>query len=546
MYMRVSVSWKWVVLWSLWAARLVRQPTAELRVRSGLVRGSVAHNGAYAEYLAIPYATIVNRFQESKLVPPWEGTFEAYQEHVRCTQRFSKHMISGQEDCLTLNVYTPPPQPGDVTRRPVMVFIHGGGFRDGSGSPLLYGPDYLVPHGVILVTINYRLEVLGFLCLGIEEAPGNVGLKDQVAALRWVQQNIEVFGGNPNDVTLFGESAGSASVVYHLISPMSKGLFHKVIMQSGSATAPWAFQFEPLKTARLLAKQMGYDTQDSREIYKIFRNKTDVELLSTRVPRAKGDVVLSENVFVPCVEQTIPGVQSFLTDLPYNLLSKGKYAKMPMIIGYNDAEGYMFVGKENDTTKENFDFYNGIPRDLHFPNEEERIKTAERLKQMYIGDKEYSKDMIDELARFEGDAGITYSVISTIEMLLKTNIEPIYTYKMCYSGWLNLAKLVFASWKTRGATHADELFYMFKTRATLINSFFETEMIKKVSTLWSNFAKFGNPTPAETSVLPKWRPTDKTNPQVLVINEKFSTAPLWDDEIMLFWNKTYSKYRRKV
>lgn len=125
-----------------------------------------------------------------------------------------------------------------------MFFIHGGGFYEGSGNDDLLGPDFLIDHNVILVTINYRLGVFGFMSLATAEYSGNMGMKDQVLALQWVQENIHQFGGDPESVTIFGHSAGSASVNYHMLSPMSKGLFKRAIMLSGVAINAWAF-FQP-------------------------------------------------------------------------------------------------------------------------------------------------------------------------------------------------------------------------------------------------------------------------------------------------------------
>ena len=393
------------------------------------------------------------------------------------------------EDCLTVNVYTPVEL--SASALPVMVFIHGGGFRDGSGSPFIYGPKYLVKHGVILVTFNYRLEILGFLCLGIKEAPGNVGLKDQVQALKWVKRNIRAFGGDPDNVTIFGESAGSASVLYHLLSPMSKGLFNKAIMQSGSALGYWALQFEPLKTASLLAKQMGHTTTDPKEIYNIFNNMTAEELLTYRVPRKDGDVVISENLFVPCIEKKIHRVKPFLSDSPYNLITKGKYNKVPVIIGFNDAEGLYFAGKENDTTLPKIDFYKALPRDLIFPSDDEKVKTANRLNELYMGGEKITKEKSSllKLARFEGDAAITYPVVATMDLFLKSLNQPVYAYKFGYDGILNFAKIMFGFRKTPGATHADELFYLFSTLT--LPAFTEVRFIDKFTTLWTNFAKYG-------------------------------------------------------
>lgn len=370
-----------------------------------------------------------------------------------------------------------------------MVFIHGGGFRDGSGAPLLYGPNYLVKKGVILVTFNYRVEILGFLCLGIEEAPGNVGLKDQLEALKWIKKNIRVFGGDPDNITIFGESAGSASVIYHLLSPLSKGLFNRAIMQSASAIAPWAFQFEPLKTASLLAQQLGHETENPNEIYNLFINTSAHDLMRTRVPRKEGDIVQSQNIFVPCLEKELPGIKRFINDTPYNLLSRGEYTKLPVIIGYNNEEGLLFISKENDTTFSEIDFYKALPRNLVFPTEGEAREAAAKLNKTYIGNNK--NNLAIKLARFEGDSGIIYPVISTTELLLNTNDKPIYPYKFSYSGLLNVAKIFAGFSHVSGATHADELFYLFKTAIPIPTSLLETKMINKMTSLWTNFAKTG-------------------------------------------------------
>ncbi|VVC96524.1 unnamed protein product [Leptidea sinapis] len=419
----------------------------------------------------------------------WTGTLDAFDEHIRCVQRFTKSWITGYENCLTLNIYTPAHSSGKPY--PVMVYIHGGGFRDGSGSPFLYGPEYLMKHGIILVTFNYRLEVMGFLCLGIKEASGNMGLKDQVAALRWIMRNIKVFGGDPDNITLFGESAGSASVLYHIVSPLSKGLFHKAILQSGSAISPWSTQFEPLKTASLLAREMGHVTNDPQQLYQLFKNKTPMELLSTRVPRAIGDITLSENIFVPCIENVIDNNEQFITNSPYNLILLNQFNKVPLIIGYNDAEGYMFVAKENETTITDFNVLSSLPRDLSFPSEIIKIKTAKELQDLYF-DESSPKTSPDKLAKYQGDSCIVFPVVKTIDMLLKYSEEPIYSYKFSRDGWMNLVKILFGFGRFPGASHADELFYIFKTGLELPIALLETDVISKMTTMWTNFAKYKN------------------------------------------------------
>jgi bile salt-stimulated lipase len=242
--------------------------------------------------------------------------FEAINENIECQQaiKIESQYTIGTEDCLILNVYTPLNKPNRLL--PVMIFIHGGGFFQRSASPAIYGPEYLIKKDVILVTINYRLNVQGFLCLGIKEAPGNAGLKDQVAALKWVQRNVRAFGGDPDNVTLFGESAGGSSVSYHVLSPMSKGLFHKAIIQSGSSLCSWSTQYNPVYLASLLARTFGFHSRDPHELYKFYMNANDADLIVNRVPRKEGNIIISEILFTPCVEEIIEGEEPFLTALP--------------------------------------------------------------------------------------------------------------------------------------------------------------------------------------------------------------------------------------
>ena len=166
----------------------------------------------------------------------WEGVLEAVENPPKCTQLFKIDSYyttwRGQEDCLYLNVYVPETE--GKKDLPVMVFIHGGGFTFGDGSDSFYGPQNLLDKDVILVVLQYRLGPFGNLNLGVDEISGNQAMWDQREALKWVQRNIKVFGGDPNRVTLFGQSAGSIFVMHHLASEGSKGLFHRAIAQSGT------------------------------------------------------------------------------------------------------------------------------------------------------------------------------------------------------------------------------------------------------------------------------------------------------------------------
>lgn len=170
--------------------------------------------------------------------------------------------MAGSEDCLTLAVHTPysPNQleDGDYKSLPVMFFIHGGAFY--MGGYIGHGPKVLLENEVILVEVQYRLGILGFMCLDHPEAAGNMGLMDQSLALEWTKMHIADFGGNPDEITVFGESAGAASASYHMLSPMSSSNFNRVIAQSGSALAGWAFDLEPEFHAKQIANRAGCPT----------------------------------------------------------------------------------------------------------------------------------------------------------------------------------------------------------------------------------------------------------------------------------------------
>lgn len=223
-----------------------------------------------------------------------------------------------------------------------MVYIHGGAFFSGSIHPGILGPGYIMDNGnVILVMMQYRLSALGFLSTGDEASPGNFGLKDQALALAWVKQNIASFGGDPNEITIVGQSAGAASVDMHLLSPLSRGLFSKAIAMSGSAIAPYNYPTEnPLQLARKHAAIIGIagaDCLSPGELIQCLR-QVPAEIIVSTVAGLKYFDVDSLTVYRPVVEpKNLTG--AFLTDTPLNLLRAGGFAKVPYMTGLVDAEG---------------------------------------------------------------------------------------------------------------------------------------------------------------------------------------------------------------
>jgi carboxylesterase type B len=234
-----------------------------VRVEQGLVEGTTMETRqgeTFDAFLGIPYAQKplgLLRFKAPLEVLPWDGVFKATAFGPMCTQVNLLSDSPTSEDCLSLNVFTKClgcQQP----LKPVIVYIHGGAFQLGSASD--HQPHLLMERDVVLVTVNYRLGAFGFLSLGTKDIPGNQGLKDQVLALKWVRKNIETFGGDPNMITLMGNSAGAYSVTAHMVSPMSNGLFQRVIALSGAITWQKRFENDYLGLAESLAQKLNCTT----------------------------------------------------------------------------------------------------------------------------------------------------------------------------------------------------------------------------------------------------------------------------------------------
>ncbi|RZC41516.1 COesterase, Abhydrolase 3 and/or Peptidase S9 domain containing protein [Asbolus verrucosus] len=207
---------------------------------------------------------------------------------------------------------------------PTMVYIHGGGFINRYSPNEDSGPDYLLEKNVIVVTFNYRLGIFGFLSTGDLVAPGNNGLKDQVLALKWVRDNIKSFGGDPNRVTIFGESAGAASVSYHMQSPQSqggycrKGLFHAAIMESGVSLSPWALSRRVPEVIKQIGECFALNTSNSQQL-QYWKHDPRYGL-----------------IFGPVIEPEHDN--AFFTKKSHQLLVEGKFSKVPCIVGFNSLE----------------------------------------------------------------------------------------------------------------------------------------------------------------------------------------------------------------
>jgi para-nitrobenzyl esterase len=344
-----------------------------IKIDTGLVSGAVV--GAKQDihvYKGIPFAAPPVgdlRWKPPQPAAPWQGVKE-------CTEfgpapmgynsaSFPVYAKTASEDCLYLNVWTPAKTTSD--KLPVMVWIYGGAFWFGEGSNPLYDGVNLANHGVILVTFNYRVGPLGFLAhpLLSKESPhnssSNYGLLDQIAALQWVQKNIAAFGGDPNRVTIFGQSAGATSVICLMASPLTTGLFQRAISESMYESAAWTdirenkYGQEPKeKMGEQLAKDLGCD--NAPDPIACMRAKSAQEVMDTGKPAV--------DLFGPSVYRYEPCVDGWvIPDLPFNIFQAGKQQKVTLLIGSNADEGRLFTSVANATVDSYTQYVNTMAGD---------------------------------------------------------------------------------------------------------------------------------------------------------------------------------------
>src|SRR5579859_7239956 len=299
-----------------------------VRINDGVVRGTTA--GTADEFLGLPYAAPPTgnlRWRPPAPAASWEGVRDATQFGPSCPQQPGPFAPRGpmSEDCLYLNVYAPAPRGSDEGGRPVLVWIHGGGLvLDGGRN---YDGSKLAADGVVVVTINYRLGALGFLAHPALASPpggaaGNYGLMDQQAALRWVQRNIARFGGDPDNVTIAGESAGGLSVLAQMVSSGARGLFQRAIVQSGT----FALNQRPLATAEAAGETFATAVGCADQTAACLRNAP------------VSDLVAKFGVEIPGV---VDG--SVLTQPIGTALARGQFARVPVINGITHDEELIFV-----------------------------------------------------------------------------------------------------------------------------------------------------------------------------------------------------------
>jgi para-nitrobenzyl esterase len=452
-----------------------------VKTEQGKVRGQTINDGKVKAFLGLPYAAPpVGDLRWKAPAPPakWKGERDASKYGAHCAQnRVFEDMIfqDGQdnEDCLFVNVYAPA-EVAAKSKLPVMFWIHGGGFSGGASSEPRHNGDFLPLKGVVLVTINYRLGVFGFLATAdlakeANGAAGNYGLLDIVAALEWVKANIKEFGGNSDNVTIFGESAGSAAVSTLMTSPLAKGLFHKGIGESGGALGTGVLDYDSLETRE--KKDGEWVTSAGATTLKQLRAMPAAAILESA--KGRGMVGFGPNIDGKLLVEPIA-----------DTYAAGRQSHVPLLAGWNRDEGNFFVA--GGMTAEKF---KGMAASLFKDRADEFLK-------LYPADTD--EQALRSAIDYGSDTFIALSTWKWLEAHRKTGESPVYRYHF------ELASPPSKYHPGSFAFHSDDIEYVFGTLDTRPGSVWRPEDRKlsdQIMSYWTNFAKTGDPNGAG---LPEW------------------------------------------
>jgi para-nitrobenzyl esterase len=478
-----------------------------VHIDSGVIDGIPALTPNVMVYEGIPYAAPPVgdlRWKPPQPVTPWPAVRNADRYGPACMQYYMDAYSTANfgdyetksEDCLYLNVWTAAKTAAD--KLPVLVWIHGGGFRVGSATERLHHGDNLAAKGVVVVTLNYRLGVFGFLAhpeLSKESghsASGNYGLMDQIAALHWVQRNIAAFGGDPNRVTIFGESAGGGAVSYLQASPLSEGLFQGAIGESGgSFTRPAAGSANPLQTA----EEAGVRFADA------------VGASSLAQLRAmNGEQILKAGAAFGSFSPFVDGY--VLPRDVYTIFAEGKQHDVPVLVGSNSDEGSTLRGHPPALT---LDWEKAEFAQLYPPDKQEKVTSGTMLWAMH-----------------------TWARLET-----KTGTHKAYEYYFSHAPPFPKDAKFSRDVSHLGAFHSSEIIYVFNNLAIRKARNWpwtpaDWKLADMMSSYWVNFATKGDP---NGPGLPVWPAYDANNQQVMNFGDPVQAIPMPRTPELKFWDK---------
>ncbi|XP_048041847.1 neuroligin-2a isoform X1 [Megalobrama amblycephala] len=486
--------------------------------------------GPVEQYLGVPYATAPigdRRFQPPEAPGSWQEVRNATQFAPVCPQNVhgvlpeimlpvwftdsldvaATYIQNQSEDCLYLNIYVPTedgpltkkhdestlnrPRDEDIRdrrKKPVMMFIHGGSYMEGTGN--MFDASVLAAYGnVIVVTMNYRLGVLGFLSTGDQSAKGNYGLLDQIQALRWLNENIGHFGGDPERITIFGSGAGASCVNLLILSHHSEGLFQRAIAQSGSAISSWSISYQPLKYTKILARKVGCTYGETADLVDCLRRKNFRELVDQDIQPARYHIA-----FGPVMDGDV------VPDDPEILMQQGEFLNYDLLIGVNQGEGLKFVDDGGTESEEGisaaaFDYTisNFVDNLYGYPKGKDILR--ETIKFMYTdwADRDNGEMRRKTLLALFTDHQWVAPAVATAKLHADYQ-SPVYFYTFYHHCQTETRP----EWAD--AAHGDEIPYVFGVPMIGATDLFPCNFSKNdvmlsavVMTYWTNFAKTGDP-----------------------------------------------------
>ncbi|XP_013102237.2 juvenile hormone esterase [Stomoxys calcitrans] len=487
------------------------------------------------------------RFKPPEPIEQWFDIFDATFDGPMCPQP-ALNSLDVSEDCLRLNIYTRdlPSETNPNPKKPVIVFIHPGGFYSLSGqSKNFAGPQYFMDRSVVLVTFNYRLASLGFLSTGTREAPGNLGLKDQVALLRWVKLLISRFGGDPNSITLLGYGAGAMSVTLHMVSPMSRNLFHKAIIMSGSATGQWELPEEQLYLAQRQAKLLKCPVANITEMMECLKSKHYLEYpnsLSSMFEFGRSNPLI---LWKPVVEKDF-GQERFLVEEPLRSYQNGDFMKIPIITGMTKDE---FVGPalsllENANWLKFFEDNFNLVAPICFMYNSSNLRSADigrELRSFYFGNGSLSMPAsLENLTLLYSDALTGFSVHRFVHLAARST--KVYYYRFSYQG--QRSHINYPHNGPYGVVHHDDLMYLF-VEPTVNRMFTEDDeefpMVNTMTSMLTAFAYKGDPNKPSDKYLKniRWRPFSYKKQYYLDIGDELTMRSGLNTQRYELWKRLF-------